>query len=257
LKKQDLRRLAIGFACAVAIHEVAAMLFPRMQAEDTKEPIVARVTIARIVRTPRPSPTATPTPASLTTRIPSLVAAGKHAHIEPIKHVGSKRPTPPKAKMATPDVSIPTGGHGAGAQNGTDAGSTSTQNGNGSGTGNAGNGNGAAICGAVDFESSSDDVLNPESGYYERRDIVATVHYSDGTEMRIPLDYIWRWKNQADDPFRPGSDKPMLFQSPPVALRASEPAAVIYIMQHTKPGGGTKLDDCGNIPPPPTAAPTP
>jgi len=232
------------------------MLFPRMPQESKEEPIVARVTIARLLRTPPPKPSPTPTPAPLKTMTPSLVAAGKHARVEPIKHVGSKRPAPPKVRMATPDASVPTGGQGAGAQNGEGAGSTSTVNGNGSGTGNEGAGNGSAICGAVYFESSEDPTYDAATGLWEHRNIIAVVGYSDGSEERIPIDWVWYYKHEADDPLRPGSTAPMLFQFPPAAERASEPPAIQYIIAHTTPTGHTRLLDCGNVPPPP-ATPAP
>jgi hypothetical protein len=259
--KQDLRRLAIAVACAIALHEVAAMVFPRLPpARDSQETIAAHVTIARIVRTPRPTPSPTPKPTPtppVKLLAPALVAAGTHARVERIKHVGAKRPTPPKAVMATPDASIPTGGNAAGAQNGAGTGSTSTVNGNGNGDANAGNGNGASICGAVDFESSESPVFNPQTGYWEHKNITAIVYYSDGTSEHIPLDWVWRYKNEADDPLRPGSDAPMLFQFPPVDQRANEPPAILYVIAHTTPGGRTRLMDCSNIPPPATPSPQP
>lgn len=236
------------------------MFFPRLApSKPSAETIVAHVTIARIERTPKPSPTPspkpTPTPRPIRTFAPALVAAGKHARIEPIKHVGAKRPTPPKAVEATPDASVPTGAQGAGAQNGADAGSVSNVNGNGNGTANAGNGNGASICGAVDFESSSVPTYNPQTGYWDHSGIVAVVYYSDGTSQRIPLNWTWHYKNEADDPLRPGSNAPMLFQFPPLDQRASEPPPIQYIMAHTTPLGRTRLLDCSNIPPPATPQP--
>jgi hypothetical protein len=176
--------------------------------------------------------------------------------VEKIKRAGAKRPTPPHVIHATPDVSIPTGGQGAGAQNGRGAGSQSQTNGNGSGTGSTGNGAGAALCGAVDFEASGRATYDQQSGYYERDNIVATVYYADGTSERIPLDWIWRFKSEDDDPFNPSSGAPMLFQFPPEALRASEPPAIQYIISHTTAAGRTKLNDqCPNIPPPPSPQP--
>ena len=252
MKYQDLRRLAIALACAIAIHEIAAMLIPvQKPAETDKEPILARVTIARIIHTPAP----TPTPA-VHVRSVSQVAAGVHARVERIKAAGAKRPTPPKLVYSMPDASIPSGGEGAGAQNGQGAGSRSNVNGNGNGTGDAGNGAGATICGAVDFESTGAARFDEQNADYERSNIIATVYYADGSSERIPLGWTWHYKNEDEDPF--ASSAPMLFQFPPAEQRSSEPQAIQYIAAHTTKDGKTRLNDrCPNIPPPPSASPQP
>ena len=250
VKAQDVRRLAIAFACAVALHEIAVAFIPLQRPiENQEESVVARVTIARIVRTPSP----TPTPARVHVLAPSQTTAGVHARVERVKHAGAKRPTPPKVHYATPDASIPTGGEGAGAQTGTNAGSLANVNGNGNGAGDAGNGSGAAICGAVDFESTGLARYDPQNGDYERSNIIATVYYADGSSERIPLDWIWRYKSEGDDPF--ASSVPLLFQFPPEEQRSSEPPVIQYIMAHTTADGRTRLNDrCPNIPPPPSSA---
>lgn len=258
MSSQDLRRLAIAFAIAIAIHEVIAALLPVPFApRSAPRDVVAHVTIARVERilpSPTPRPTPTPTPPPVRVIVHAAAAQGAHAHIERIKHAGARRPTPPKSREATPiPVPIPTGGQGAGAQRGTGAGSLSTQEGTGNGTSIAGNGNGARICGAVDFEALGNPVYDPQTQTYDRSNIVAVVHYADGSSDRVPLDWTWRWPNEAEDPFNTSSDAPMLFQFPPRAQRASEPPAVQYIMAHTRPGGHTTLNDrCPNIPPPPS-----
>ncbi len=250
MKYQDLRRLAIAFACAVALHEIAVAFIPLQRPiEDQEEPLIAHVTIARMIRTPAP----TPTPAPLHTRAVSQTTAGLRARVEPVKHAGAKRPTPPKVVYATPDAPIPTGGQAAGAQNGQDVGSLSSVNGNGSGTGNNGHGDGSAICGAVDFESTGLARYDPQNDDYERSNIIATVYYADGSSERIPLDWIWRYKSEDVDPF--ASSVPLLFQFPPKVQRVSEPSVVQYIMAHTTADGRTRLNgNCPNIPPPPASA---
>jgi len=233
------------------------MLIPRQPPLETREaPIIVHVTLARIVRKPRPRPSPTPTPPPVKVPVPAVVAAGVHAHVEPVKHAGAKRPTPPKVHLVTPAPALPTGGQGAGAQNGVGAGSLSDVNGNGNGTGTAGNGNGAAICGAVDFEASGLAHYDAQTGFYERSDIIATVYYADGSSQRIPLDWTWQYKSEADDPFDPASSAPMLFQFPPPDQIASEPPVIQYIIAHTTPDGRTRLNDqCPNIPPPPSPHP--
>jgi hypothetical protein len=252
----DLRRLAIAVACSIAFHEVAvALIPPTATPEPPPHDVVSRVTIVRLTPKPTPLPTPTPTPPPAPHVLArTLAPAGKHARVERKKHVGAHRPTPPKSVHATPDVvPVPTAGTGAGAQRGAGAGSTSTINGTGNGTGATGNGNGAALCGAVDFEASGRAIYDPASGTYQRSNIVATVYYADGSSERIPLDWTWHWKSEADDPFNTSSSAPMLFQFPPAAQRASEPAAIQYIMAHTTPTGRTKLNgQCPDIPPPPS-----
>ncbi|HEX8805910.1 MAG TPA: hypothetical protein VF741_03130 [Candidatus Aquilonibacter sp.] len=248
------RRLAIAFICAFVLHALAVALIPKQSAVDApREAIIARVTVAHIMRSPTPRPSPSPTPRSVIAQ--AVIPAGTHARVERIKRVGEKRPTPPKVVYATPDASIPTDGAGAGAQHGSDAGSLSTQNGNGSGTGNAGSGNGdAAPCGAVDFEAIGEAQYDASTGYYQRK-IIATVYYADGSSEKIPLNWPWQYKSEADDPF--SSDTPYVpFQFPPPDQRASEPPAIQYIIAHTRPNGTTLLNDkCPNIPPPPSPGP--
>ncbi len=249
-----LRRVAIAVACALVLHALAVLLIPKLRTEAPKEAIIARVTIARITRSPSPHPSPTPPPVDVIAK--AIIPAGSHARVERIKHAGAKRPTPPKVVHATPDASIPSGGEGAGAQRGVGAGSLSATNGNGNGTGDAGNGNGAGatLCGAVDFESTGEAKYNADTGYYERK-ITATVYYADGSSEKIPLDYPWRYKSEADDPFH--SDTAYVaFQFPPVDQRPGEPAPIQYIIAHTRPNGTTMLTDkCPNIPPPPSPGP--
>jgi hypothetical protein len=249
------RRLSIAAACALVLHALGLSLIPRQSAIDApRETIIAHVTLARITRTPTPRPSPSPTPHRVIAAV--AVPAATHARVERIKRAGAKRPTPPKVVYATPDASIPSGGEGAGAQHGSDAGSLSATNGNGSGTGDSGNGNGTgpAPCGAVDFEAVGEAEYDPTTGYYERK-ITATVYYADGSSERIALDWPWRYKTEADDPF--SSDTPYVpFQFPPLDQRANEPPAVQYIIAHTRPNGTTVLDDkCPNIPPPPSPGP--
>jgi hypothetical protein len=251
----DLRRLAIAFACSIAFHEAAVALIPGTAPPQHEREIVTHVTIARVERRPLPTPTPTPTPPPVHVAVHAALNSGRHAHVERIKHVGARRPTPPKSHLATPDVAVvPTGGTGAGAQHGANAGSTSNVEGNGNGTGSLGSGNGAQMCGAVDFESEGAPQFDTATGEYVRANIIATVYYADGSSERIPLDWAWHWKSEDDDPFN-NSDALMLFQFPPPDKVAGEPPAIAYIIAHTTPTGHTRLTDrCPNIPPPP---PTP
>ncbi|HVA28304.1 MAG TPA: hypothetical protein VNF68_08995 [Candidatus Baltobacteraceae bacterium] len=181
---------------------------------------------------------------------------GKAAPVEAIKRMGAPRPKPPviHTKPIWDVAVVPTAGQGAGAGKGADAGSLGNgTSGTGAGNQGSGAGGGGAPCGAVDISARGLAVFNSVTGFYERSNIVATVHYADGTSESIPLDWTWRFKSEDVDPFNPNSDAPMFFQFPPQAKRAGEPPAVQWIMKNTNTYGGTKLNDqCPNIPPPPT-----
>jgi hypothetical protein len=145
---------------------------------------------------------------------------------------------------------VSTGGQGAGEGNAAGAGSLGN-GGTGQGAGNqgAGPGGGGAMCGAVDFEALGKASFDPDSGTYQRNNIVAVVHYADGTSERIPLDWTWHYKTEDDDPFSNPNQPVIHFQFPPVQQRASEPPAVQYIMKNTRADGGTTLNDqCPSIP---------
>jgi hypothetical protein len=251
------RRLTIAAALALVLHAIGLWLIPPQRAvEAPQEAIVARVTLAHIVRTPTPRPSPTPTPPPH--RVLAALPSGVHARVERIKHAGARRPTPPKVVYATPDAAIPTGAQAAGAQNGAGAGSVSTVNGNGNGAGNAGTGlgnGGAYPCGAIDFESTGVAALDDATGYYERSNIVATVYFSDGSYQKTTLDWTWHYKSEDQDPFL-NDAAPMLFQFPPTAQRASEPAIVQYIIAHTYVNGRAELiENCPNIPAVPSPGP--
>ncbi len=225
---------------------------------------VEHVTIAKIEHRPLPTPTPTPTPPPrhVVTRaqivpVPSKshvvvpAPAGKSAHKEAIKHMGAARPKPPHIHAKPIWDTVPTGGQGAGAGIRSGAGSVGN-GGNGTGAGDQGTGagGGGAPCGAVDFIAHGDAKFNPDTGFYERSNIDAIVHFEDGSSQTVPLDWTWRFKTEDLDPFH-NSDAPTFFQFPPAAQRASEPALVQYIMQHSSSRGSTTLrSDCPNIPPP-------
>jgi hypothetical protein len=275
--------LLVAIACSLLVHELVAAFLPALEpAVAPESPRTFHVTIARIERKPLPTPSPTPKPTPrptphmvmptkivASTPVPSPVplTEGKSAHKEPIKRHGAARPKPPHVRETKPiwDI-IPMGAQGAGAQRGSGAGSLSERNGTGTGTGAQGNGEGggAAPCGAVDFSASGSAQYNASTGFYERSNVIAIVHNADGTEQRVALDWTWRYKNEADDPFDPGSTAPMYFQFPPKNQRASEPAIVQYIMKYSTPAGTSTLQgdsgpvpQCPNIPPPPQREPAP
>lgn len=240
-----------------------------MPASDSNtQEVVEHVTIARVQHRPKPTPTPTPTPAptprprvvthAKVVPVPSkakvVVPApeGKSAHKEQIKRMGAARPKPPHIHAKPIWDMVPTGGQGAGAGKVAGAGSVGNS-GNGTGAGNEGNGagGGGAPCGAVDFIAHGEAFYNPATGFYERSNIDAIVHFDDGSSQTVPLDWTWRFKSEDLDPFH-NSDAPTFFQFPPKDKRPNEPPLVQYIMQHSSARGSTTLrsDNCPNIPPP-------
>jgi len=213
------------------------------------------VTIARVERQPTPSPSPTPPPVR-TIVIAQPLARGKAAHVEAIKRMGAPRVQPPRVVHSKPiwDVVAATPGQGAGAGAGEGAGSLGNgTSGTGAGEQGSGAGGGGAPCGAVDFVAKGGANFNATTGFYERNNIVAVLHYADGTTESVPLDWTWRFKSEDLDPFNTRADAPMFFQFPPQSKRASEPPQVQWILKNTTSYGGTKLNDqCPNIPPPPT-----
>jgi len=265
------RRIVVAVACSIAVHEIFAGLIPSFLKPLPEGDVrVERVAILRVAAKPTPTPTPRPTPTpprhvvavaknNVSPTVAPVVpkAEGKAARKEAIKHAGAARPKPPKVHYQTKPVwDVPTGAQGAGA--GRIAGAGSLGNGtNGTGTGNAGNGagGGGAPCGAVDFFSPGDAIYNDASHTYERNNVRAIVHYSDGSSQTVELDWTWHYRSEMDDPFRNAAAE-MLFQFPPSSQRASEPDPVQYIMRYSRETGTTKLkDDCPNIPPVETPEP--
>ena len=225
---------------------------------DTKE-VVEHVTIARISK-PTPSPTPKPTPTPVAPRQIALNNEGKQAMVSVIKRQGLNKPVPPKTVHTKPIWDILPSKSGAGAGAGLNNGAGSLGNGgNGSGTGNEGNGSGVGPCGAIDYNSQGDARYNPDTGMYERNNVIAFVHYPGRITHQVSLDWTWRYKSEADDPFTTNSSAKLYFQFPPVTQRANEPPDVQYIMRSSNAAGHVLLNDdpvqCPDIPTAPTAGP--
>lgn len=254
----------MAFAVSIALHEIiAGLIHPSTPNVPPTREVVEHFTIARIEHRP-PKPTPTPAPQHVVSRahvvpVPSHAhiivpaPAGKSAHKEAIKRLGAARPKPPRITHAKPiwDIAVPTGGQGAGAGIKSGAGSVgSGGTGTGAGDQGSGAGGGGAPCGAVDFIAHGLAHFNADSGFYERENVTAIVHFDDGSSQTVPLDWTWRFKTEDVDPFN-NSDVPMFFQPPPKAQRANEPTLVQYIIAHSTVYGATTLrGDCPNIPPP-------
>jgi hypothetical protein len=255
------RRLLLAFAIAIALHEIAASAVPWHTQTLTTSPIET-LTIAKITRierrvkpTPKPTPTPHPVvrtkiiaPTHVKPRIVSPAAPSEHHHV---KRVASARPlvhTKFHSKPAT--IHVPTGGHGAGTSRTAKA-ETGGIGPGGTGTGESGTGAGTGgaplahePCGYVDFEPIQESRLDPATGrVWEFVSIV--VHFPDGSEQSVPLDYAFYYPSEAVDPFLRGHENiPATFQFPPAGERANQPPLVQYVMQHTTSDGFTLLHEC-------------
>ncbi|HEX5274430.1 MAG TPA: hypothetical protein VFW34_04075 [Candidatus Rubrimentiphilum sp.] len=245
------QRLVMAFAAAVALEMVLAQLIPwRTTTIPPEQPEI--ITIAKLVRIEhRPTPSPKPivhvhviAPANVQ---PKVVNPGRPSENQHIRRIAAARPiVRTKYHKAIAAVHIPTGGQGASTgkskapTGGIGTGGTGTgQSGTGTGTGGA-----AAAsepCGYVDFIPYDQPTIDNGTGRIWEH-ISMTVRFPDGTAQSIDLDYPWFYPSSSADPFRITTAKTALFQFPPSGQ--SEPALVQYVIDHTRPGGTTKLKDC-------------
>jgi hypothetical protein len=254
--------MALGFA--LFFHSVAAGFVQPLNPQPTPErEIIANAVVLKVEK--RASPTPSPTPKPVATPIPHTrviadksvtphkIDPGASAHKEAIVKAGSSRPKTKTKYHSKPIWDIPVGGQGAGAGKTGTVGSLG-HGGTGTGQGSHGagaGGGGTQPCGAVDFEPPTSPTTDPQTGLIVYYDIEIVVHYPDGTNQSVKLDYPWHYRNPNFDPFK-HSDLPALFQFPPSAMRANEPPLVRYVMAHTTREGFTEFNDCPGLPPPPT-----
>lgn len=260
------RRLVLGFALALAVHEIVAGVFPwgtRPVVPPQREEVM---TVARIVRithrpTPKPRPTPRPTPQPtprvivhpkfiapehVLTKIVNPGASSQNQHIRRIASAHPMVHTRYHAKPAT--VHVPAGGQGIGTSTTAKAltGGIGT-GGNGTGENGTGNGTGGAPaadepCGYVDFEILALPTNDSRTGrVWEHVGIV--VHFPDGSTDSVPLDYPFYYPSKAEDPFQRDTTE-AAFQFPPESARAQEPPLVQYVMAHTTTNGLTTLKEC-------------
>ncbi len=243
--------MVMAVAIAIALHEIIAGLFPSWPQPQPER--VAHVEVADITRatpTPRPSPSPTPPPPPTPAPARSIDPAAQ-SHRETIVRQGAARPKAVTIYHSKPVWDVPrVGGQGAGEGHKSGAGSTGSGNANGTGSGGAGNGTGTVPCGYVEFQPVPQEApkYDRATGFFVYDNIKMTVHMPGGDVQDVALDWAWRYKREDGDPFT-HPDAPMLFEFPPQEQRASEPALVQYVMQHTSPEGFTTLEDC------PSAAP--
>lgn len=263
-KEAHRRRLVIALAVAIALHEIAAGAVPWHTQTIPSAPI-EKITIAKITRiehrvhpTPRPTPRPTPKPVVHTKVIaqtqvkPRVVNPGKPAPKQHARRIASARPlvhTQFHSRPAT--IHVPTGGHGAGTSRKALA-QTGGAGPGGNGTGESGNGAGTGgaaqahePCGYVDFQPNEAQARVDQSSGRVWEYVSILVHFPDGSEQTVPLDYPFYYESQSQDPFLPGhGNVPATFQFPPAGQRADEPPLVQYVIQHTSPDGYTLLHDC-------------
>jgi hypothetical protein len=259
--RTHVRRLAIAFAAAVALHEIAAgFIHGRApQAVDQNvpaEPIV--VTIHTPVPTAPPTPRPTPEPIVTFSAHASPAQAAPRAAAR-VRHTGGRAAplaisvTPPPSIHATPGAIALATADAAGVQNGgtgvgAGPGASGEGGANGSGSGGEGNGTGASVqpCGEVWLDPVPGSlVLNKDGSRTVRVHIEVTM--SDGSTVGDVLGWRFKYRREKDDPFaKAGSEIPMLLQLPPPGydLEATQTAATVFAVKHTGADGYTDLEDC-------------
>lgn len=251
------RRLLFAVALALAIIEIVVMSIPKHTYTLQIEP-VEHITLAKMTRIEhRPSPTPKPTPKPVvhtkviaqTNPQPRKLSPAAPAEKQPVKRVSSARPIVRTKFHSKPVEHVPMGGHGAGTSKTANAtaGSVGT-GGNGTGESGTGQGSGGAPaahepCGEVDFSPNGNPTTDRTGRIWEY--VALIVHFPDGSEQSVDLDYPFYYPSEDQDPFIKGHDNiPATFQFPPTNQAPSEPALVQYVVQHTSADGYTLLKDC-------------
>ncbi len=258
-KEANRRRLVIAFAVAIAVIEIAIIVIPMRGAMIPSEP--ERITIEKITRiehraTPTPKPRPTPKPIVHTKVVaqtqvqPRIVKPAAPAEHHVVRRVASARPRVHTHFHKKPVTHVPTGGQGQGTSTVAKA-VTGGVGPGGPGTGQSGTGQGTGgapaahePCGYVDFAPNDNPTTDPRTGrVWEYVSII--VHFPDGSEQSLNLDYPFYYKSEAEDPFIKGHDNiPATFQFPPPKQESSEPPLVQYVVQHTTSDGYTLLHEC-------------
>ena len=248
------RRLAVAFAIAIALHEVAAGLVPAVRAPHPQREVV--ITAVRTLQiSARPHPAAV-TDATLPQPSPSVVRTPTHAKvIAVVRRAG-----------AAPRAAHPTAGQGArapwaarpvwgdisrlaGSRASSGAGASSGAVGTGSGSEGTGSDVASAQepCGFVTFSDPHGSRFDPRSrGFWV--EIRMSVHFADGSSQTVMLDYPWYYPSEAANPWSDQNLRdpnfPTRFQPPPAEKSAEEPALVQYVVEHSTPDGMTLLRAC-------------
>jgi hypothetical protein len=263
------RRLAIAFAIAIALHELAAAFFHSTPAAKESPERISVAFVAHIERRPTPSPRPIVhiTPRVISTPHVQIVpnpapaapkrAALKEGAAKSIAHTVHHAPriahiAVPRIARGGAGLAKRAGGTGAG---GTSRGTGTGAGGQGTGTGAGGRGNGNGTyasanepCGYVEFVPNAEPIYDKSTGAF-RETIKMTVHYPDGHDESTRLDWLWYYPNEAADPWseqniRLHPNAPVPFQPPPSDKAGGEPPIVQYVVQHSTPDGLTLLKDC-------------
>lgn len=252
------RRLIFALALALAIIEIVVMLIPQ-HTYTLQVPPIEQVTIAKLTRiqhreTPKPKPTPKPIVhakvIAQTNVQPHKISPAAPAEKQPVKRISSARPIVRTKHHSKPVEHIPMGGHGAGTSKSAKAvaGSLGT-GGTGTGESGAGQGTGGAPaahepCGEVDFAPNGNPTIDARTGRIWEY-VALIVHFPDGSEQSVDLDYPFYYPSDAQDPFIKGHEQiPATFQFPPPSQASGEPPLVQYVITHTTPDGYTTLKDC-------------
>jgi hypothetical protein len=256
------RRLVLGIALALAIVEIVVMSIPKRSYTLQTEPI-EQITVAKITRIEhRATPTPKPTPKPIvhakiiaqTHAKPHIVNPGAPSEHQRVHRVSSARPLVRTHFHSKPVRHIPMGGHGAGTSTTAKA-ETGSIGPGGAGTGESGSGQGTGgappahePCGYVDFIATGNPVHDNATGRVWEY-IQMIVHFPDGSEQSVDLDYPWYYTSDETDPWSEYNEKrnpnaPVPFQFPPPNQRGNEPPLVQYVIQHTTQQGLTLLREC-------------
>jgi len=224
------------------------------------------VTIAKLTRIehrvkPKPTPKPTPTPIVHTKLIaethvkPRIVHPAAPSQHHRIRRIASARPLVRTVHHLKPAViHVPMGGHGAGTSTVAKA-PTGGVGPGGNGTGESGNGQGTGgapaanePCGFVEFSPTGNPVFDRGTGRVWEY-IAMTVHFPDGSQQSVDLDYPWYYPNAQADPWSDYNEKnnpnaPTPFVFPPPDKTGTEPPLVQYVIKHTTADGLTTLRDC-------------
>lgn len=236
--------MTIAAAIAIALHEVLAALIPGNAPNAPQREVVAHVDVARIaqqriVHAPRAVRVTALRPVRREHIAPVHRRAGEHRassrHASAHRALVAYGARPVWEDGSNQGVAANADGHASGSQ----------------GNGAAGDANDAASsdepCGFVEFS-------DPHGSRYDRStggfyvDIRMSVHFADGSQQSLILDYPWYYASENANPWSAQNVKdpnfPTRFQSPPAAKIGGEPALVQYVAQHSTADGMTLLHDC-------------
>ena len=260
------RRLILAVALAIALIEIVTIVIPRHSYTLTTQP-KETITIAKLTRiehravpTPKPKPKPTPKPIVHTKVIaqthvkPTVVNPGNPSRKQHVKRISQAAPTMRTHYHSKPAAHVPTGAQGAGTSKNAKplTGSVGT---GGTGTGQSGQGQGTGgapeahePCGYVDFIATGTPTVDRSTGRVWEY-IQMIVHFPDGSEQSVDLDYPWYYASDQQDPWSDYNEKlhpdaPVPFQFPPPSQAANEGPLVQYVIKHTTPDGYTLLRPC-------------